>query len=373
MASSFAVDPRLYTHPQSLSWHGIRYGEHEDQWLNYYRHPAGGTHWCLVAMHPGGWSSADPTTEAEGSTKRMELFKNYLISTDYPTSSPAIDVAFVRYPMLVRNLANPAVISGSPSPYEETIDGVSGGQGPVSRPGDMVQQIESLQMATQFLRKWSTRFGIDPNHVNGWGMSAGASAVGVSALSPSRHFFPEDWAGGEFDFHHHSRFNCALLWFYPCSLNPWKLHFETTGPAVGITESDTNRVRAQMERLLLVPASDGTYPQDAEETALCKRLSLLSRIEAVASRPELKVPLRSYYWSSETTTAPGATYDMSTFPYPLRGTGHDYRQFQLVADACTSASVSHSGRVLNTADYPGLQQMFESTFAESYEWLVDNG
>lgn len=370
MGSSFATDPRLYVHPQSLSLHGIPYGWHEDHQLNIYKHSASGTHRLIIAVHPGGWGSGDATTELEGWTKRMELLRNYLLSTDYPTGSPAFDIVSVRYPMHVRMLANQAIINpGVTSPYEESVDGVVGGVGPPSYPGNILMQIEAIQMATQWVRQNAAIYGWDPNRIGLWGMSAGATGGTVAALSPSRRFMPAGASTREGEFSVHSRVSCVLAWFWPVDMSPWVNHYSITSPAFGITEADGTRVRAQMERLLLVPKPDGTYPIDCEPTALCKAVSPTWRARACATRPELRVPIMSFHWDGEVTTAPGAGY---TGVPPYLVTGHDYRQDALMASACADGDVSYTSRVISPTGFPGLQEMFESTFAESYAFLVAN-
>jgi hypothetical protein len=372
MATSLPQDPYSYLHPQSLSLHNIRYGPHLQQRVNVYRNAVRrvGGNPVLVYFHGGGWGSNEKTSTQEGLNQKQRIFWAYLLnSAIYGTDGVPFDLVSVEWRQHTwENFAPNNLAGGTPTPYEPTKDGAHPGIGPTSFPAYFPTWIDDSQRAIQWVKTNAERFGFDAERIATWGTSAGSGNAMAADLSPSRAYSQRWKASNRLDVFADSRVRAHLNWFGEIDFDPWYMHYSILAPAFGLVESVTANVRADMERLLLFPASDGTFPAGSAITPICRSISA-RHLAAEAREENRALGIRSYYWIGEDTTAPQPGY--STVP-PYLATGHDYHQFADLAAACATGGIPHAGRVLDHADYSGsIQLMWESTALESYEWLLE--
>lgn len=367
MATSFPVDPASYVHPAAGSFRNIRYGPSIHHRLNYYRNAAkpNEPHGLLVYGHGGGWGANEKTSTIEGS-ELMHILWGFVLDTDsYGTDDVVFDVASVEWRRQNQTNISPPALS---TPYEATAEGTNPGTGPTAAPWFFPTFVDDLQRAIQFMKTHAARFGIDPDRVVAWGSSSGAHLALLSALAPSRRFMPADLASRLYDVTHTSRVRGVLNWFSPIDFNPWYMHFKLLAPSFGLTENSDANQRADMERLLLIPAADGTFPSTCEPTPICKAISPRHRIRAAWS-DNLGLRIRSQYATYETTSAPGPTY--STIP-PYVALGHEFLQLADLQAECDAVGMPHESAPVNPALHGGdIQIAWESTLQGTYDWLVD--
>lgn len=366
MATSFGTNPLTYAHPAALCLRNLQYGPRITQRLNYYQNDTrlSGGNPVVVFLHGGGWKSNDKTTTAESAAQRQRILWAYLLAGSvYGSSVPPFDVASVEYAMHGR-----ADFASAPlnTPYEPTIEGTTPGTGSVSFSSYFPTMIDDARRAVQWIRDNAARLGANGRVVL-WGSSSGGWVALVAALTPGRAYLPAALAGSapRWSALSPSTVDGVLNWFGPINFDPYYYDLRTSAPVFGIVENGAAHQRATMERLLLVPAADGTYPAGSAVSALCRAASPVYLIRGGGEAVD-RARLRSYYEKTTPTALPGYS---GVPPY----TFHDSGQFADLAAECVAAGVPHSGRVLDVAaDYGGdVQLAWESTCAESYSWLAD--
>lgn len=135
---------------------------------------------------------------------------------------------------------------------------------------------------------------------------------------------------------------------------------------VEIHEADAALIRADFDRLMIEPDAAGAFGADQPTTPFC---DMLSPVKAIASAPSdrIGIAVRANYFEDflvNTNPAPPpivlepafeATLDPAfgylTIP-PYDAAGHDYRQWQLLKDACDARRAGmFTGSTLKWADY----------------------
>lgn len=404
---------RLYVHPASsggqiLTTRNIAYGPHPDHRLNYYRNivRSSGGNACNIILHGGSWSGNEKTTFVE-STGSNDLGKFiYSLCLDagtYGDVGTAVDVISGEY--CCNAHAGAAAASSTPNgivngtEYEETyvpLPHTSGGallrqRGP---PTYLHSGIDAAQRIVQWVIKNSTRLGINPAKITIMGHSVGAWTSMNAAFSPSRPWDPLNRASGEYGATAEARVCGVINWQGEIDVDPWFNHHLTTRYLPGFMEGSSTdaNCRLDMERLLLVPAADGTFPQGQPKTPLGRSLSPVDNIRS--SAPERRsIRMYSMYRTDEPLdpNAPAAadyggvgspTNPPSIAPYgPYGGSGHDWRQLAILASACATAGVDHTSFLADWNEHyidygnPGvdksaaIRRAIKASLVPLYAWI----
>lgn len=387
MATSLDPNPRLFVPPANLTWRNIRYGPHDMQRLNVYKNPVQrtGGNPVLVFNHGGAWTGLDKTSTIEGDRVLRWLFAYLLDSTNYGTDVLPFDIVSVEQRIQGHQLSAATMqIGGSNTntPYEPIIEGTNPGYGPgtgtISGPWYYHTMLDDVQNGYQWVKDNAERFNFDPERLVGAGFSAGSWATMTAAFSPSRQYTTRENARSRWDRFSDSKIRGCLNYSGEIDIDPWFMAFTVTQYLFGVMESTDANVRADMERLLLVPNSLGERPEGSDPTPLLRQLSPKYRIQA--DLPENRgIKIRSYYPTFEDTNSadyaggplgPVPTYGGAVPPY--NAGGHDYHQFDILAEWCSEVGIDHSGAVIALGDYSGdIQLMYEAQLASTYAWLQE--
>lgn len=381
MATGFAVDPQSYV--PSVVARNRRYGPDGAHLYNYYPNAvrlAGGNPW-IAYLHQGGWTDIDKTSDLETQTPLYFLayFGN---SGVYGTSAPPFDFFSVKTRQHSAGLSafgNAAAVAVEP--VYGTGGGIGvGGCGVTSRPGYNATPLDDYQRFIQFIKSYpsivvgGTAYSLDPAKAIGMGASAGSNIAALCAVAPTRAYTTPTHATGPWDVLADSSLRGVLgLYTTGVDMSPWVTHYDVTKGALGLVESTTANVRADMDRALLVANAAGAYPVTSLPSALCKKISPVHRI--AASYPENRgAKFRTYYELSATTPTPLTGYST----VPPHGP-HDYHYFRILNQALIDAGMATAaqeargdlGAVLDVNAFGGDGGlMWESTLPSTYAWAA---
>lgn len=386
MPTSLSPNPVLFVPSPSRTFRNIRYGPYDMQRLNVYKNPVQrtGGNPVLVFNHGGAWTGLDKTSTIEGDRVLRWLFAYLLDSTNYGTDSLPFDIVSVEQRIQGHKLTAATIsIGGSNTntPYEPIIEGTNPGYGPgtgtISGPWYAHTMVDDVQNAYQWVKDNADRFDFDPERIVGAGFSAGSWATMVAAFSPTRQYTSREHGRSRWDRFSDSKIRGCLNYSGEIDIDPWFQAITVTNFMFGCLESNLTNVRADMEKLLLLPAADGTFPSGSDPSPLLRQLSPKYRIQAdLAENRAIKI--RSYYPTFEDTNSvayaggplgPLAVYGSAVPPY--NAGGHDYHQFDILAGWCADVGIDHSGAVFDLNDYTGgsIQLAYEDQLASTYTWL----
>lgn len=392
------VNPLDYVHPLENCWHNWRYGPHPDHRFDLLRNAtrADGGNAVAIVVHGGSWHSNDKTTFGQssgGSGPWGYWWTGYLLdSAVQDTDRIYFDVVVPEYGARAHDGAGS---SGRGPTYEEAYPELFGGTriGIQTLPRYLTASIYDIKRLVQYLKRNASNLGISPTQIFLIGHSVGGNTCLGAAFTPSRAWNPKDYR--RFATQHDDRVLGVINMSAEVNLDPWFMFHRHAKWATGLLEADTTStgVRGDIERLFLEPDSSGLYPQGQAKTAMCKAMSPVDLI-ANAQSDRWTTRVRSYYWKDHNSVGPyvppgtfestsAAVGDYLAVP-PYDAAGHDWHQWAVLDAACQAKDavrgdgiVTHSGRVLDAADYyptvatNSIIAAGESMLAESYDWMCD--
>lgn len=352
MGTSLSPNPANYvpgTTDSTVVKRDIPYGDEMVQQLNYYQNATRVTGGNPVAMFftGGGFGSKDKTSALEGSYFQKIQFA-MMMNNSYGYTSPAWDVVSVQ---CREHAIDPSSQSASSLVYSPTYSGAVNGPGFTQYPGYGLTWVDDAQRAVQFIKDNTARFGCNAAKVVVWGDSAGGTIALDAAFSPSRHFTIPTKARSKWDAFSNSNVVGVLNFFGVIDLSPWFTDFTLVGGDFGFENTDLTKMRADMEKLLLVPDSSGLYPSTVAKSPICKSVSPMDVI-AASFEDQRAAKVYSLYRDFETTTVPVTTY--STIP-PY--TAHDVIQMGLLAARCASVGIDHTSYLYSLSQGGGDTQI----------------
>ena len=324
-----------YQHPSNLTHKYIRYAKHPSTVCTVYRHP---TNWdavggnpCLLVFHAGSWVSVgwdqdlfnfnSPFTPNRG----HHVVAASLLDPKYGYSSTTIDKTKPAFTLVSCEYPQAASLAGKPT-YPDY--GYWGDQAAIGR-------------AVQYFKDNAWRWGINKDLIFTWGQSAGSCNGMVNLLSPSLPFLPNYRAGSRWDRYSSSRVAGHLNWYGEITCVGEEYNY-TSG--VYANPAGTNAGLFGD-----IPASQSDWSEHNIVPLSIQKRSSPMYLLGLKRKENVGLSILSFYAQSEDNN----------------NSGHDPKQFSVLAAACAEAGVNHQGRIVATNGVTDLGQ----TIGETYAWL----
>lgn len=358
MSSIFTPDPVTLDFSTITTYPNLRYGPHLHHTLNYYRNSerlAGGNP-VLFFTHGGALVSYDKSDQPiNGRVSTWHI--RFLLSTIWQTYGDVpFDVVSIEVPQWSHALSESA-------DFEPQLDdpAITHGLGAVQYQPYGLGFYDDIQRAWQYVFHNASWLGCDPDRAVASGYSYGALGSMCAALRASR-----PW-GGVGQYSREAKVSMVLNYSGEIDMSPEFNEHTTTRYIFGITGTDntySGAVRAQMNRLLLIPKSDGTFDSTCAKTPYAKAMSPMDLIE-VATAAKRLCRFRSYYDTDDNTASPILGYP-AVPPYDY--SGHDYHQAALL-----HAKLGQYGftSTIGTYDGTSIQAAIEPTLVATYTDMVE--
>lgn len=363
MSSIFAVDPVSFTFPATYNARNLVYGPHPDHRLNYYRNAtrlAGGNP-VYFFMHGGALIGYEKTDQVVNGRVSTWIIRFLL--------TPGIWDVYGDVPFDVVSIGTPQWgwgLSEAPD-YEEQLDdpAITHGTGVQSFAPYGLQFPDDVQRAWQWVFANAAELGCDPARAVAGGYSYGGFASMVAALRESR---PWDTTGATCDgAMHEAKVSMILNYSGEISMSPEVIEHTTIRYLFGVSGTDdtyAGAVRDQVNRILLLPKSDGTFDSTCERSPYCKAISPMDLI-TVARAAKKGIRFRSYYDTDDNTASPILGYPAVP---PYNFSGHDYHQLALLNAQLSAYGFTHVAG--DTYDGTNIQAALEPTLVDTYTDMI---
>lgn len=380
--STLARNVFEYEHPEELIWPNEFYGPHYDQRFDLYRNATEvtGGNPCLIIVHGGSYNANDKSGFTRGTQEGRFYHSFFLDGATYghPRKWTVIGAEYSCHSH--EGLTTHA----SSIKYEPVLSHPLGIRcGRVSRPTYYGRAKDDIQRLVQYVRDNASRLKINPDQIVLFGHSMGGYTSLSAAFTRSRRFNPN--AKHPYEARSAVKVRGVCVWAAEVDLSPNFLYHRVSKYVLNMGEPDDARVRARMERALLLPDSSGAYSTDSPKSKLCEDLSPVDLISRAL--PEHRsVRVHAYYRKNfedgagdptiEETIGVPPGYVNSGGP-PYWASGHDWREFAPLQAACEGAGVQFSGEVLDGEDgaaYTAIgnpqMEAYESTCAPTELWAA---
>lgn len=372
MATSFAFDPITYVHPSTHRRHGIQYGPGENQNLDLFVHVlAGPTDPLLIHAHGGAYIIGDKTSYSEGSRLMRPIYGTLL---DYEHFDTGMRCSYASIELEQVSHLNTGILTDGGNYVPTRVPAVRPGEGCYSLQAYILRAVRSCQMAIQFLKDMAKglvegypRMPWDPDALVGSGFSMGGLTMLQAIFTASRAWHAHNSGGGQWD-----RFSDASLrgvWplWAEVTTDPRWMDQSITAMGFGCDPLDVGVSNERLNEMLITRDASGNFSEDSEPLPLCRRTS---PIHLIADAPERFKSRRVLAHYSLQEATPGNVY-------PMQASGHDYRQWAMLRDACQAKGVPFDtvcGKVLDIAgEFGGSQQLaIESTLpgpTGAWNWI----
>ncbi len=362
MPSSLTPNPIAWTHTGEII-DGV-YDRHYDCRFRYWKHinrRAGGNA-VVPYLHGGAWFTGGYLSLMDFPSVG-KIIRAYFQDPTYAATQFPVDFVTYETPLL----GHQSVSGSSTTTREVTIEGTHPGTGPISLPGTLRTNIRATQRMVQYLKRNALKFDLNPDLIGGMGESAGAQAVLSGAFSPSAPFTTATRSTRQNDALHDSRVRFVINLFGVIDMHPFKTWHQHSRALLGCIDNDPARVRAAVDKLLLLPDASGVLSATSAATPLCKSISPVSLIAAspIANR-DTKI-FSVYDLDEQDNTVPSG-YTAPNNPY---SNPHDPRQGPTLQSLCDSLDIYHELYRPAGSTFGGSRQLFIESVLDEMGAFVD--